>query len=106
MALNPLPSQNTHTLGGQRMARPRLWHLVCIHQCSVTRRSLIPRSFEMAVVPCRTLCCGKLFCLEHLAEVRGPPPGAYSLRLIVTLLVAARFGFRWPMPDLLDALYH
>ncbi|KAF8914612.1 hypothetical protein CPB85DRAFT_1297437 [Mucidula mucida] len=24
--------------------------------------------FEMAVVPCRTLCCGKLFCLEHLAE--------------------------------------
>ncbi|KAL0961163.1 hypothetical protein HGRIS_006135 [Hohenbuehelia grisea] len=24
--------------------------------------------FEIAVVPCRTQCCGKLFCLEHLSE--------------------------------------
>ncbi|KAF8891580.1 hypothetical protein CPB84DRAFT_1784021 [Gymnopilus junonius] len=27
-------------------------------------------SFEYAVVPCRTLCCGKIFCTEHLADVR------------------------------------
>lgn len=63
------------------------------------------RSFEMAVVPCRTLCCGKLFCLEHLAEVRGPSPGAYSFRLIVTLLVVAWFCFRRPMPNMQYALY-
>ena len=28
-------------------------------------------SFEYAVVPCRTLCCGKIFCTEHLADVRN-----------------------------------
>jgi hypothetical protein len=27
-------------------------------------------SFEHAVIPCRTLCCGKIFCTEHLADVR------------------------------------
>jgi len=27
-------------------------------------------SFEYAVVPCRTLCCGRIFCTEHLADVR------------------------------------
>ncbi|KAF9474287.1 hypothetical protein BDN70DRAFT_815964 [Pholiota conissans] len=26
--------------------------------------------FEYAVIPCRTLCCGKIFCTEHLADVR------------------------------------
>ncbi|KAF8891567.1 hypothetical protein CPB84DRAFT_1783966 [Gymnopilus junonius] len=30
-------------------------------------------SFEYAVVPCRTLCCGKIFCTEHLADVRRCP---------------------------------
>lgn len=29
-----------------------------------------PHSFEYAVVPCRTLCCGKIFCTEHLGDVR------------------------------------
>jgi len=29
-------------------------------------------SFEYAVVPCRTLCCGKIFCTEHLADVCLP----------------------------------
>jgi len=29
--------------------------------------------FEYAVVPCRTLCCGKIFCTEHLADwLHGP----------------------------------
>ncbi|KAF8157826.1 hypothetical protein B0H34DRAFT_797275 [Crassisporium funariophilum] len=29
--------------------------------------------FEYAVVPCRTLCCGKIFCTEHLAAwLHGP----------------------------------
>lgn len=28
-------------------------------------------SFEFAVLPCRTLCCGKVFCTEHLADVRA-----------------------------------
>ena len=32
--------------------------------------NLDPYSFEYAVVPCRTLCCGKVFCTEHLADVR------------------------------------
>jgi ABC-type Na+ efflux pump permease subunit len=30
-------------------------------------------SFEYAVLPCRTLCCGKVFCTEHLADwLHGP----------------------------------
>jgi len=29
--------------------------------------------FEYAVLPCRTLCCGKIFCTEHLADwLHGP----------------------------------
>ncbi|KAF8888486.1 hypothetical protein CPB84DRAFT_1466933 [Gymnopilus junonius] len=29
--------------------------------------------FEYAVLPCRTLCCGKMFCTEHLADwLHGP----------------------------------
>ncbi|KDR83217.1 hypothetical protein GALMADRAFT_239059 [Galerina marginata CBS 339.88] len=29
--------------------------------------------FEYAVVPCRTLCCGKIFCTEHIADwLHGP----------------------------------
>lgn len=26
-------------------------------------------SFENAVKPCRTLCCGGLFCMEHISDV-------------------------------------
>ncbi len=33
----------------------------------------MPFSFESAVLPCRTLCCSKLFCLEHIADVRRLP---------------------------------
>lgn len=44
-----------------------IWQ-VSLQNASVTWR-LSFSSFEMAIVPCRTLCCGKLFCLEHLADV-------------------------------------
>ena len=37
-----------------------------------TLDSYVPNSFEYAVRPCRTLCCGKIFCTEHLADVRIP----------------------------------
>jgi hypothetical protein len=45
-------------------------------------------SFEYAVLPCRTLCCGKVFCTEHLADVRilslVLTPGFWILLIVAT----------------------
>jgi len=29
-------------------------------------------SFELSVLPCRTSCCGSIFCSEHISDVRNP----------------------------------
>ena len=42
-----------------------IWCVFCSSHVSV----FIRFSFEYAVAPCRTLCCGKIFCTEHLAAV-------------------------------------
>ncbi|KAG7445523.1 uncharacterized protein BT62DRAFT_932618, partial [Guyanagaster necrorhizus] len=45
-----------------------------LRRSSRQRRDAVDRDcgicFESAVAPCRTLCCSKLFCLEHIADVR------------------------------------
>ena len=46
-----------------------IWYAKCA-LFSDSILNLDPYSFEYAVVPCRTLCCGKVFCTEHLADVR------------------------------------
>lgn len=54
----------------ERYSRSRLWYLVS--ETVVKPRVDTERlgSFEYAVVPCRTLCCGRIFCTEHLSDVR------------------------------------
>ncbi|KAK0487888.1 hypothetical protein IW261DRAFT_653909 [Armillaria novae-zelandiae] len=46
--------------------------LSSLRRSSKPRRDVVDRDcgicFESAVVPCRTLCCSKLFCLEHIAD--------------------------------------
>ncbi|KAF9266616.1 hypothetical protein L218DRAFT_79010 [Marasmius fiardii PR-910] len=42
--------------------RPQLYREFVDRDCGICC------SFEVAVSPCRILCCGKLFCFEHLSE--------------------------------------
>ena len=51
-----------------------IWYATCAMCYAIFRFECwtsIDYSFEYAVLPCRTLCCGKIFCTEHLADVRN-----------------------------------
>lgn len=48
-----------------------IWYAKCIiFVFPISMLNINAYSFEYAVLPCRTLCCGKIFCTEHLADVR------------------------------------
>ena len=50
-----------------------IWYVLLFLRFVAIELDYPHHSFEYAVVPCRTLCCGKIFCTEHLADVRLSP---------------------------------